>query len=427
MNNAKSMLDNLPTSSYLSDEQIAQIKADLENWFEENKVLFKGDTGATGPKGENGATADTSRIDSLENAIESLTNRIATVENMLNANGTVGQKLAELETMLGNKANATDLTTLETTVNNFKGNYTSLASAIEGLNLSQYLKIADHTNSNGTNANNGYTKNEIDSKIETIDNRFTSLENRVTNLETVILAENGLVVTINTLKATVGNNNSGLVKDLNDLKDTVTENATKLVYKIGSEEFDIKVLANRVANLESVKDAYKEYCDSAVSGLAKMVDVNAKLNDYAKTSDLTDYAKKTEVVGLVTEFVNGQIATVTNELENYVTSSSLTTTLADYIKSSEVDITNITSRLSNLESAKVTEVVNIYAKSDGYFCANAYIKLADDCYIGYERVEMDVATQNNPNYSCTFSQVTEKVGSTSLALFKVARTNGQQD
>ena len=187
-------------------------------------------------------------------------------------------------------------------------------------------------------------------KTELPDVSGLATKSEVEGLKTDFVTEETLTQNINQFSTNV----DGKINEAKgELEAKVTEVDGKLAdYAKKTELPDVSGLATK----QEVTDAVAGVQVPSIEGLAKTTEVEAKLADYAKTSEVeTTYAKKTElpdVSGLATK---AEVAAITvPSIEGLAKTTEVDTKLADYAKKTE---------LPSIEGlAKTTDVEATYAK-----------------------------------------------------------------
>ena len=197
-----------------------------------------------------------------------------------------------------------------------------------------------------------YTKNEVDSKIDTVKNDVTSANNAIKGLET----SKANASEVEDLKETIGNADSGLVKktndnansiianrtDINNLKNTVGDVDNGLVKKTADNEKDI---ASNKAEIGNLKDAV----GNVDSGLIK------KTND--NINAITDLTGKVSTKAEQSEVENLKNNTYTkSDIDNKLSAANdrVDTKLGEYAKTADV----------NAELAKKADADSVYSKTE---------------------------------------------------------------
>lgn len=303
--------------------------------------------------------------------LATIVGRISKVENLLKVNGELATSFADL---VKDKVDNTD------TIKNLISWYNDYNEKLANLDLETYL--ADYLTV--ANAENTYATK---SSVETVASSLASLDTRVKALEDVLeIKTNTKTITNRIALAT-----SGLVTNdtFNELKNsfdtlnaTVTNETDGLVKQIGNATSDINTIENRVATLEGATWTFSEYSEAIINGLAETY---ALKNDIP---NMNDYAKKTEVVGLVETYIGQEMGKATSDLKSIFNNVYATNDeLASKLDASAIDIENITSRLATLESdkTKVEFCPNRYSSYSSNYLYYPYIKFTDNngkvCYM----------------------------------------------
>ena len=296
--------------------------------------------------------------------IATLTSRITTVENMLKADGTVGKKLAELETKVNN-TNATEVTELKNTVDTIKAWYEANKDKVTNLNLADYLTVA--------NAENTYATK---SSVETVASSLANLKSRVETLETILeieKRENGTISKLKVdylaLKSTVGTLATSealaeLSGTIETLKTTVANNKTYLEGKIADSDTNIGAIKTRVDNLENAQATFDTFVTTTTSAIAT---INGTLSNKANASDVKN---ETQIKELIANAITNSTTLVTKtylEAQKYLTSGSLSgyattekvTELETTVNEAKTYIESINSKYASLVSNMVEMNANI--------------------------------------------------------------------